>query len=192
MRRYVVNLIRSASLSFFNLMELILPWIVQNQDKKAVNQACSPTVLCNGDAGLSCQLGICKCDSSSFFDGNKCATLKEHAESCTESSECDESQGLVCQSGSCECSESMTFDGETCSRSFPVLHTTWVEIMTHKFVGSFQKSLLKASHQPANRATSVIAKPVWNVLLRSALVHPPCSSADSHAVNFLPKQNSSF
>ena len=41
-------------------------------DKKSVNEKCSSTVLCNNDAGLSCQLGVCKCDSSSHFDGKQC------------------------------------------------------------------------------------------------------------------------
>ena len=42
------------------------------EDKRGFNKACSPSVVCNDEIGLSCQVGICKCSTSYFFDGTEC------------------------------------------------------------------------------------------------------------------------
>ena len=83
-----------------------------------INQSCILTTDCRTDLGLSCQTGVCQCNTSSFWNGSSCVVFYTYNnQTCSSSSQC--MSPLVCNlaGSSCNCPAAVPINKCDCPRS---------------------------------------------------------------------------
>ena len=91
--------------------------------KKLNNEACNPLQNnCRADLGLTCQSGVCLCDSTAQFwhtVNTSCINYLDFSQhGCTTDSHCISGKGLSCQSAFCQCASTHYTSASICGTSF--------------------------------------------------------------------------